>query len=141
LSGGPGMADASSGLLVHHQAKNLKSQLEIFKELTCDQAILDDPERAPEAIARVLSRCLHESRPVYIEVPRDKVFAPTRAVPDPLPAPPVNSEARESCASEVLRQVGSARSPVLLVGIEIRRFGLESAVADLATKLGMPVVT
>ena len=141
LSGGPGIADASSGLLVHHQAKNLKSQLEIFKELTCDQVILDEPERAPEAIARVLSKCLQESRPVYIEVPRDKVFAPTQPVPDPAPPAPVDPEALESCAAEILRQIASAKSPVLLVGIEIRRFGLESAVAQLATKLGLPVVT
>ncbi|MCZ6709296.1 MAG: thiamine pyrophosphate-binding protein, partial [Gammaproteobacteria bacterium] len=77
LSGGPGVADINTGLLIHHQAKHLKSQLEIYKEVTCDQVILDDLVRAPEQIARVLNRCVNESRPVYLEVPRDRVFADT----------------------------------------------------------------
>ena len=54
LSGGPGDADKKTGLLVHHQAKDLDSQLEVYREVTCDQAILDDPKTAPALIARVL---------------------------------------------------------------------------------------
>ena len=68
ISGGPGAADRSTGLLVHHQAKQLSSQIQMFKEVTCDQVILDDPTSAPAAIARVLQNCIAESSPVYIEV-------------------------------------------------------------------------
>jgi len=141
LSGGPGFADINTGLLIHHQAKHLKSQLEIYKEVTCDQAILDDPVRAPEQIARVLNRCVNESRPVYLEIPRDKVFAeaePVTAGPVPLR---VDAEALDACVGEIARHLKDASSPVLLVGIEVRRFGLEDAVAALAQKLGVPVVT
>jgi indolepyruvate decarboxylase len=141
ISGGPGIADTSTGLLVHHQAKHLKSQFEIYKEVTCDQAILDNPERAPERIARVLNRCVNESRPVYLEIPRDRVFADAEAVtvePKPERADP---EALHACVEEIHEQIQAAASPVLLVGVEVRRFGLESAVAALAAKLRMPVVT
>jgi len=141
VSGGPGAADINTGLLIHHQAKHLKSQLEIYKEITCDQAILDDPARAPEQIARVLNRCVNESRPVYLEIPRDRVFAETEPVtlgPAPLP---VRAEALQACVQEIVGQIEAAAAPVLLVGVEVRRFGLEAAVAALARKLGVPVVT
>ena len=82
ISGGPGAADRSTGLLVHHQAKQLSSQMKMFKEVTCDQVILDDPATAPADIARVLRNCIIESRPVYIEVPRDKVFEDCAEVPE-----------------------------------------------------------
>ena len=54
LSGGRGRADRSTGLLVHHQAKRLRSQREMYKEITCDQVLLDTPRNAPDAIARAL---------------------------------------------------------------------------------------
>ena len=71
LSGGPGKLESRSGFVLHHQAKTLDSQFEIFKEITCDQVRLDDAARAPADMARALANCLRQSRPVYIEIPRD----------------------------------------------------------------------
>src|SRR5690606_27327547 len=50
ISGAPGRAESSRGLLLHHQVKSLDSQYQIYREITCDQARLDDPRTAPEAI-------------------------------------------------------------------------------------------
>ena len=47
LSGGPGKGESGSGLLLHHQARTLDSQYQIFREITCEQARLDDAARAP----------------------------------------------------------------------------------------------
>ena len=141
ISGGPGMADKSTGLLVHHQAKQLHSQVQVYKEVTCDQVVLDDPAQAPELIARVLKNCIIESRPVYIEVPRDRVFDAC----DPVPVLPLTSDcdadALDACTDEIIESLGQARSPVLMVGVEIRRYGLEQDVALLSRKLGIPVAT
>ena len=141
ISGGPGMADKSTGLLVHHQAKQLHSQVQVYKEVTCDQVVLDDPARAPELIARVLKNSIIESRPVYIEVPRDRVFDTC----DPVPVLPLTSDcdadALDACTDEIIEVLGQARSPVLMVGVEIRRYGLEQDVALLSRKLGIPVAT
>ena len=41
LSGGPGKLESRSGFVLHHQAKTLDSQFQIFKEITCDQVRLD----------------------------------------------------------------------------------------------------
>lgn len=142
ISGGPGESDKATGLLIHHQAKSLHSQLKVYEEVTCDQAILDDPATAPALIARVLENCRRHSRPVYLEIPRDKVFLPCEAVPEPaadLWAP--HEAALEACADAILNQLHEAQNPVLVAGVEIRRFGVEQQVAELAKRLKIPVVT
>lgn len=140
LSGGPGKGESRSGLLLHHQAKTLDSQLQIFKEITCDQVRLDDAARAPADIARVLASCRRRSEPVYIEIPRDMVAEPCAPVlPEPEAA--VDQDALNACVDEILESLARARAPVLMVGVEVRRFGLEAQVAQLARRLGIPVVT
>jgi indolepyruvate decarboxylase len=140
LSGGPGKGESSSGLLLHHQAKTLDSQYRIFEEVTCDRVVLDDAERAPADIARVLGNCLQHSRPVYIEIPRDMVAAPCAPVP-PLAPPVVDVDALAACAEEVLKRLATAERPVLMVDVEVRRYGLEAKVAELARRLALPVAT
>ena len=140
ISGAPGKGEAGTGLLLHHQAKTLDSQFRIFREITCDQARLDDARRAPGEIARVLRHCLAESRPVYIELPRDMVSATCGDV-TPMPEEPVDADALAACVDEILARIAGARSPVLMVGVEVRRFGLEAKVAALAARLRLPVVT
>ena len=140
ISGAPGRAERASGLLLHHQAKTLDSQFRVMAELTCDQAVLDDPTTAPGEIARVLRSAVEQSMPVYLEIPRDLVFAET-APTEPLPATPADAEALAECADEILERLARAERPALMVGVEIRRFGLEDKVARLAEKLGLPVVT
>lgn len=140
LSGGPGKHEASSGLLLHHQAKALDSQYRIYEEITCDRARLDDAARAPADIARVLASCLRHSRPVYLELPRDMVDTSCEAVP-PLTAHPVDAEALAACAEEVLARLRSAARPMLMVDVEVRRFGLEEKVAQLAERMSLPVAT
>jgi indolepyruvate decarboxylase len=140
LSGGPGKNESRSGLLLHHQAKTLDSQFQIFKEITCDQCRLDDASRAPADIARVLASCLRHSEPVYIEIPRDMVAMPCAEV-IPQTLLPVDQDALNACVDEILERLAQARSPVLMAGVEVRRYGLENKVAALSRRLGLPVVT
>ena len=141
ISGGPGQADRSTGLGVHHQAKQLSSQKQMFEEVTCDQVILDDPATAPEQIARVLRNCIIESRSVYIEVPRDRVFDECTEVPLLDIEPEPDADALDACTEEIMERLGQAESPVMMVGVEIRRYGLEEEVTELCQKLDIPVVT
>lgn len=143
ISGGPGEGDRRTGLLVHHQAKSLNSQLQVYKEVTCDQVILDDIQRAPADIARVLASCIRHSRPVYIEIPRDLVFHECLPVApyQPETLHQIHRDALDACVTATLNQLQCAKSPVLVVGVEIRRFGIERQTAALAKRLGIPVVT
>lgn len=140
LSGAPAAREAASGLLLHHQVKTLDSQWRVFEELTVARARLDDPRTAPDRIAEVLDAALSRSRPVYLEVPRDMPAVACEAVP-PRRARPVDSDRLAACADELLARLRAASRPVLMVGIEVRRFGIEHAVAELARRLGIPVVT
>ena len=54
VSGGPEVALRRPELHLHHVVKTFESQLQIYREVTVDAAILDDPESAPETIDRVL---------------------------------------------------------------------------------------
>jgi indolepyruvate decarboxylase len=140
ISGAPGTVERASGLLLHHQAKTLDSQYRVFEEITCDQVRLDDAERAPARIARVLRSCLEQSMPVYIELPRDMVRAPVAPV-EALPGRAVDPDALAECADEILDKLRSAVAPALMVGVETRRYRLEAKVAELARRLGLPAVT
>jgi indolepyruvate decarboxylase len=140
LSGGPGKGESQSGFLLHHQAKTLDSQFQIYKEITCDQIRLDDASRAPADIARALANCLRHSQPVYIEIPRDMVAEPCLAVTAE-PHLLVDQDALDACATEILQRLAAASAPVLMVGVEVRRFGLEAKVAELSRRLALPVVT
>lgn len=141
VSGGPGQGESHTGLLLHHQAKSLDSQFQIYQEITCDQVHLDDPKQAGKKIARALRNCIAQSRPVYIELPRDQVRTPCAAIQTVQQPAPHDQDALDACVDEVIQRVSEASSPVLMVGVEVRRFGLEHKVALLAKKLAVSVVT
>jgi indolepyruvate decarboxylase len=140
ISGAPGAGERASGFMLHHQARSVDSQFAVFKEVTCDQAVLSDPATAPIEIARVLRSARERSLPVYIEFPRDMVDAEVDRVPL-LPRRPSDKEALRECADEILDKLSAAQSPAIVVDVEVRRFGVEDSVAEFARKLGIPVVT
>ena len=140
ISGAPGAAESRSGLLLHHQGRTLDTQLKVYREITCAQARLDDPATAPREIARVLSAAIDQARPVYLELPRDMVGAPCEPVPAYAPAP-ADPEAVAACADEIIERLRKARRPVIMVDVEVRRYGLEATVAELTRRLAIPVVT
>ena len=140
ISGAPGAGERASGFLLHHQARSVDSQLAVFREITCDQAVLNDPATAPSEIARVLRSARERSLPVYIEFPRDMVAVEVDTVPV-LPRRASDAEALEECAEEILEKLSAAKSPAIVVDVEVRRFGAEDGVAAFAKRLGIPVVT
>jgi indolepyruvate decarboxylase len=77
---------------------------------------------------------------VYIEIPRDMVAVPCADVV-PEAAFKVDPDALDACVDEILERLQQARSPVLMAGVEVRRYGLENKVATLSRRLGLPVVT
>jgi indolepyruvate decarboxylase len=140
VAGAPGAQERAGGLLLHHQARTLDTQFAVFKEITCDQAVLTDAAAAPQAIARVLRSARERSLPVYIELPRDMVDTLTEPVPV-LPRRPADGDALAECAAEILDKLAAASAAVIVVDVEIRRYGIEERVARLARRLALPVVT
>lgn len=140
VSGAPGQRDWAGPLALHHQVKDAGSQLRIYREVTAAQAVLDDPATAPLLIAATLRTAAEQSRPVYLEVPRDRVDAPCGLLP-PSPEAEPDGAAAGAAAQAVMALLRRARRPALMAGVEVRRYGLEDQVARLARRLGVPVVT
>jgi indolepyruvate decarboxylase len=140
IAGAPGAGERTSGFVLHHQARSVDTQMAVYREITCDQAVLSNALTAPNEIARVLRSARERSLPVYIELPRDMTDVPASAVPV-LPRRPTNPDALAECAQEIIEKIRAAKVTAIIVDVEIRRYGLEERVAVLARKLGFPVVS
>ena len=74
ISGGPGEEERKLGTLIHHQAKEIESQLHIYRELTCAARVIDHPRpRPPTRSTRSCAPMWAERRPGYLEIHRDMV--------------------------------------------------------------------
>lgn len=140
VSGAPAKAQRSMGLSLHHQVKHFDSQFAIFREVTAAQAVLDNAATASAEIARVLDVAMNLSRPVYIEFPRDMVATEVGAVPAFKPAL-TDPDAVAAAADEIMQRLAKAKRPAMLLCVEVRRFGLEDKVAELAGRLGIPTAS
>jgi len=141
ISGAPGMNERGKGILFHHQAKHLESQRRIFRQITAYQAILENPETAAAEFEKALAIAEELAEPVYVEIPRDRVLQACEPPTSPGYALEEDLEAGKEAAREVAEKIRSSLRPVLMVGVEVRRFGLEREVVRLAEKLRTPVVT
>jgi indolepyruvate decarboxylase len=142
ISGGPGRLEKRSGVMVHHEVKSYESQFKVYQEVVEFGAILDDPRTAAINIRRAIDVALKFMRPVYLEVPRDMVFTE-------IPIPPgfedvelkVDQGALEEAAQEIVERLIASHHPVIIVGVEVRRFHLQEKVLRLAEKLQVPVTS
>src|SRR5207253_2675831 len=64
------------GTLIHHQAKEIESQLRIYRELTCAARVIDDAATAAASVDEVVRTVWREQRPGYVEIHRDMVERP-----------------------------------------------------------------
>ncbi|MFN8007591.1 MAG: indolepyruvate/phenylpyruvate decarboxylase [Terriglobia bacterium] len=142
ISGGPGKIEKESGILVHHQVKSFDTQINVYREVVEYAAILDDPRTAALHIRRAIDTALQKSRPVYLEVPRDMVFAEIEESESfggiELK---INHEALKEASQEIIVRLNSSRMPVLIVGVEAHRYRLQEKVLHLAEKLQIPVAS
>ena len=147
LSGGPGDEERKLGTLIHHQAKEIESQLRIYRELTCAARLLDDVRTAAETVHELVQTVWREQRPGYLEVHRDMV---ERRIPVPkeiLAWDGVLQFARsdEQNVAEAVRDTAArfnaSRRPLVTVGIETYRYKLKRDVQRLAETMGAPVAT
>ncbi len=149
VSGGPEMTlrRGEHEVHLHHVVKTYESQLQIFREVTIDAAILDDPASAPETIDRVIRNVVRHKRPGYLEIPRDRVNVPVDAPANRLvfeldpEARRAQSEALDELVAEIQSMLAAAQRPALYVGVGLRRHGLTELVVRLAERLRLPVAT
>ncbi|RZQ55689.1 indolepyruvate decarboxylase [Pseudidiomarina tainanensis] len=139
IAGYPSAKEIASGLQIHHQAKTIDSQRTVFSEITCAQVRLDNPATVAEQLQHVIHQCQQQSRPVLIEVPRDAVdfkIAPVKVNAHPTP-----KVIDEIGYQQLVRALSTARRPVILSGVNVRRSGAQLALERLAEQFNIPLVT
>lgn len=142
ISGGPSKLEKQSGLLVHHEVKSFESQLRVYQEVVESAAIVEDPNTAAAVIRHAIDVALKFKRPVYLEIPRDMVLAQISLPPSFAEVElSVDESAVAEAAAEIIQRLTRASMPVLIVGVEVRRFGLTASVVRLAERLKIPVTS
>jgi indolepyruvate decarboxylase len=140
ITGSPGLRERIHNPLLHHMVRNFRTQYDVFEKLCVAGAELDNPLTAFHEIDRVLAACQRFKRPVYIEIPRDMVHVRPEARPlYENPVPVSDSRALNEAVEEAARRIENARQPVLLLGVEIHRFGLQDLALKLAEQAGIPM--
>jgi indolepyruvate decarboxylase len=143
LSGSPGMSERDRNPLLHHKVKEFETQFEVFQKITAASAVLSDPLTAFTEIDRVLATAVRYKRPVYLEIPRDRLDSRMVAphVPPRELVPPSDPDALREALEEALSMLKAARRPMIVGGVEVHRFGLQDALLALAEDAGLPIAT
>lgn len=152
ISGAPGIKERRKNPLLHHKVQDFDTQQKIFEHVTVDSVLVDNPRTAAKDIDRVLSSATRYKRPVYIELPRDKVSIPIyqEQYVDPSTTYSKTAKIEEGCETdmdsmqealaEATAMINSSKQPVIIAGVEIHRFGLQDKLLRLTYKTNIPVV-
>lgn len=140
ITGSPGLSERIHNPLLHHMVRNWRTQYDVFEKLCVAGTELSDPLTAFSEIDRALATCARFKRPVYIEIPRDMVHVRPETSP-PYEDLEEHSDTRAlaEAIDETAKRIENARQPVLLLGVEIHRFGLQEEAIKLAEASGIPM--
>lgn len=145
VSGAPGVKERKERPLMHHMVRTYDNQRKIFTNVTCDggTTVLSDPGRVAEEVARVLELAREHSQPVYIEIPRDMIH---RQVSMDVDNPPVkecgsDTHSLHEAVESASRYISAASKPVVIVGVEASRLGLEKRIVRMCEEANIPMAT
>lgn len=154
ISGAPGIKERQKNPLLHHKVRDFDTQQKIFEHVTVDSVLIDDPRTAAQDIDRVLSSATRYKRPVYIELPRDKVSEPISIPSSSTSAiysksKRVKQEVRyesdmdslQEALAEATEMINSSKQPVIIAGVELHRFGLQDELLQLVANTNIPVAS
>jgi indolepyruvate decarboxylase len=140
ISGAPGMEERRNNPLLHHKVKDFNTQREVFEKITVASASLDDPLTAFREIDRCLAAAVRYKRPVYLEIPRDRVQTVATHPHQPATEHLVSDEAvLKEALADAIATINQAKQPVIIAGVEMHRFGLGHEVVKLAEQTGIPM--
>jgi TPP-dependent 2-oxoacid decarboxylase len=107
--------------------------------IAIDSVLIDNPRTAVKDIDRVLSSATRYKRPVYIELPRDKIsttiyqeqYSETAKTEDVYKT---DVDSMQEALDEATAMINSSKQPVVIAGVEIHRFGLQDKLLQLTCK-------
>ncbi|MDI4232502.1 thiamine pyrophosphate-binding protein [Bradyrhizobium sp. Arg237L] len=137
------LAFEQTGYSAHHFISGRQTDLQVFEYITAAAVRVDDPHLAPMQIDYALTQCITERRPVYIELLEDMVDLNCESPTVKLKPAKMKSDGGVLIASieKVKAALESAARPLIWLGAEIDRFGLEKQAKALIEQLNIPYVT
>ncbi|MEC7838847.1 MAG: thiamine pyrophosphate-binding protein [Chlamydiota bacterium] len=118
------------------------TQLEIFKQITVGQAVIDNQQTAAKDIDTVIEICLRKKKPIYIEIPRNMVDVPIEEhIYHPPPKQISDTNVLEESVQESLKILQQSKQPVIWLGYEVHRFGLSELFLKFAEKYHIPITS
>lgn len=144
ITGCPASQHYTKGTLLHHTLGDYNAPKLMYDHITVKSVLLNNPETAASQIDEVLYACLEHKKPVYIGICSDIVMAECTAPKKPFEKPKLPSSdpaALQEAVLETMKILHSSRSPILIPGVEIRRFGLCDLFRELVDKSGLPYAT
>ena len=144
ISGSPGLSERVNNPFLHHMVRDFSTQRDVFEKITVASVILDDPHTAEREIDRALKALMQFKRPIYLEIPRDRVGASVQVVSTELPketACQSDPAALKASVAEVRGLLSGSERPVILAGAEIHRFGLQEELTELIEHMNAPIAT
>ncbi|MEU9207282.1 thiamine pyrophosphate-dependent enzyme [Streptomyces sp. NPDC048415] len=132
-----------TGFSAHHFITGRETDLQSFEHITAAAIRVDNPDLAPRLIDHALSTCISERRPIYIELLQDMVDLECEPPSGVLkPARPLSDrDSLDQSVAQVRARLESAENPLIWVGPEVDRHGLQDKAARLIQQLNTPFVT
>lgn len=130
-------------ILFHHSTGDLLADQIVFQNVTVASEIIFDAESAPSQIDGAITTMLTYKRPIYIEVLNDVWSAPCTAPKGKLAPIELESDADslEAAIEAVWNLIQAAKLPVLWLGVEIQRYGLQEVVQQIIDASGLYFTT
>lgn len=134
---------AETGVLFHHSTGNNLADKHVFDNVTVASEILTEPSDAPRVIDYVLQQAVKEKRPVYLEAWQNVWGAACHKPDTPIaiPTSPPNIDMQKVLFEKTLDRLIKAQRPLVMLGIEITRLGLQDSVETLLSTLNIPYTT
>lgn len=141
LNGAPPLYAAEQHYLMHHTLAdgNFDNMMACYQQFTVAQTRLT-PINAASEIDRVLTACVLQKRPVYIQIPSDVSFIDIEVTMKPLVLTLPASDAVElkRALDHALSILKNATAPVMLIDMDAQRHQLAQALAQLSKQQHIP---
>lgn len=132
-----------TGFSSHHFISGRQTNLQVFEYITVAAVRLDNPALAALQIDYALTQCITQRCPVYIELLEDVVELPCEPPQGKLRACAFQSDpdSLKKSLAKLKDQLQAATNPLIWLGVEIDRFGLQEKARQLIRQLNIPYVT
>jgi len=144
LSGSPGLKERQEKAILHSMIREFNCQYDVFRQVTCASTIINDPRTAAYEIDRVIQTVKAQSRPGYIELPRDlfdKIVLNGIEAGMAIVEKKTSPEILDDVGDSVRQYLRESSRPVILVGVQVARYGLAEKIMRFAEKYRIPVAT